>query len=63
MQIDTNLLVEILKDYLESTPSFKTEINKKITKLEANFNTIVSQTQESYILKNNDIHVKKKFQK
>ncbi|MFW9876450.1 MAG: roadblock/LC7 domain-containing protein [Candidatus Thorarchaeota archaeon] len=58
-QIDTNILVEILKDYLESSPSFKTEINKKISNLEAKLNTIVSQTQESYLLNNNIIHVKK----
>ena len=47
-QIDTNMLVEILKDYLESAPSFKTEINKKIAKLEAKLNTIASKTSESY---------------
>ncbi|MCK4286435.1 MAG: hypothetical protein KAX18_09550, partial [Candidatus Lokiarchaeota archaeon] len=28
--IDTNVLVEVLRDYLESEPSFKNEINKKI---------------------------------
>ncbi|MFX0167674.1 MAG: roadblock/LC7 domain-containing protein [Candidatus Hodarchaeota archaeon] len=58
-QIDTNMLVEILKDYLESAPNFKTEINKKIAKLEAKFNSITSQTQESYILNNDVIHIKK----
>lgn len=58
-QIDTNVVVEILKDYLESAPSFKTEINKKIAKLEATLNTIVSHTQESYVLNNDVIHVKK----
>ncbi|MFX0029654.1 MAG: roadblock/LC7 domain-containing protein [Candidatus Hermodarchaeota archaeon] len=58
-EIDTNVVVEILKDYLESAPSFKTEINKKIAKLEAKLNTIVSQTQESYVLNHDVIHVKK----
>jgi predicted regulator of Ras-like GTPase activity (Roadblock/LC7/MglB family) len=48
-QIDTNALVEILKDYLESAPTFKTEINKKIAKLEAKLNTIAAQTQEYLI--------------
>jgi len=58
-QIDTNMIVEILKDYLESAPSFKTEINKKIAKLEAKLNTLTSQTQESYILNNEIINIKK----
>ena len=53
-QIDTNMLVEILKDYLESAPTFKTEINKKIAKLEAKLNTITAQTQEYLI--NDDIY-------
>ncbi len=48
-QIDTNTLVDILKDYLESAPTFKTEINKKIAKLEAKLNTIATQTQEYLI--------------
>lgn len=47
-QIDTNMLVEILKDYLESAPTFKTEINKKIAGLEAKLNTIASKTSETY---------------
>jgi predicted regulator of Ras-like GTPase activity (Roadblock/LC7/MglB family) len=53
------MVVEILKDYLESAPSFKSEINKKIAKIEEKLNTIASQTQESYILNNDGIHVKK----
>jgi predicted regulator of Ras-like GTPase activity (Roadblock/LC7/MglB family)/predicted ArsR family transcriptional regulator len=52
-QIDTNTLVDILKDYLESAPTFKTEINKKIAKLEAKLNTIAAQTQEYLI--NDDV--------
>jgi len=47
-QIDTNLLIGILKDYLESAPSFKTEINKKISGLEAKLNAIASKTSENY---------------
>ena len=47
-QIDTNMLLEVLKDYLESEPSFKTEINKKIAELEAKLNTIASKTNETY---------------
>ena len=47
-QIDTNLLVEVLRDYLESEPNFKNEINKKIAKLEARLNTIASKTNETY---------------
>ena len=29
--INTNMLVEVLKDYLESEPSFKNEVNRKKT--------------------------------
>jgi predicted regulator of Ras-like GTPase activity (Roadblock/LC7/MglB family) len=47
-QIDTNMLVGILKDYLETAPSFKTEINKKIAGLEAKLNDIASKTSETY---------------
>ncbi|MFW9941414.1 MAG: roadblock/LC7 domain-containing protein [Candidatus Thorarchaeota archaeon] len=47
-QIDTNMLVGILKDYLESAPSFKTEINKKIAGLEAKLNAVASKTSETY---------------
>jgi hypothetical protein len=46
--IDRNMLVEVLKDYLESEPSFKNEINKKIAALEAKFNTLASKTNETY---------------
>jgi len=46
--IDTNVLVEVLRDYLESEPSFKNEINKKIAALEAKFNTLASKTNETY---------------
>ena len=46
--IDRNMLVEVLKDYLESEPSFKNEINKKIAELEAKINTIASKTHETY---------------
>ena len=46
--IDRNMLVEVLKDYLESEPSFKKEVNKKIAELEAKLNTIASQTNETY---------------
>jgi predicted regulator of Ras-like GTPase activity (Roadblock/LC7/MglB family) len=47
-QIDTNMLVEVLKDYLESEPSFKKEVKKKIAELESKLNTIASKTNESY---------------
>jgi predicted regulator of Ras-like GTPase activity (Roadblock/LC7/MglB family) len=47
-QIDTNMLVGILKDYLESAPSFKTEIDKKIARLEVKLNAVVSKTSETY---------------
>ncbi len=46
--IDRNMLVEVLKDYLESEPSFKNEINKKIAELEAKLNKIASKTHETY---------------
>ncbi|MFW9822823.1 MAG: roadblock/LC7 domain-containing protein [Candidatus Thorarchaeota archaeon] len=55
-QIDTNMLVEVLKDYLESAPSFKTEINKKIEKLEAKLNNIAAQTQE-YLIHDEAINI------
>ncbi len=47
-QIDTNVLVEVLRDYLESEPSFKKEVNEKIAKLEAKLNSIASKTNETY---------------
>ena len=47
-QIDTNMLVEVLKDYLESEPSFKKEVKKKIAELEAKLNSIASKTNENY---------------
>jgi predicted regulator of Ras-like GTPase activity (Roadblock/LC7/MglB family) len=47
-QIDTNMLVDVLKDYLESEPSFKKEVKKKIAELEAKLNTIASTTKENY---------------
>jgi len=46
--IDTNVLVEVLRDYLESEPSFKNEINKKIAAIEAKLNTLASKTNETY---------------
>ena len=46
--IDTNILVEVLRDYLESEPSFKKEVNKKIAELEAKLNFIASKTNETY---------------
>jgi len=46
--IDTNLLVEVLKEYLESEPSFKKEVKKKIAELEAKLNSIASKTNENY---------------
>ncbi|MFX0144872.1 MAG: roadblock/LC7 domain-containing protein [Candidatus Hodarchaeota archaeon] len=46
--IDTNMLVEVLKDYLESEPSFKREVKKKIAELEAKLNNIYSKTNETY---------------
>jgi len=46
--IDTNLLVEVLKEYLESEPSFKNEVNKKIAALEAKLNAIASKTNDTY---------------
>ena len=46
--IDTNILVEVLRDYLESEPSFKKEVNKKIAALEAKLNSITSKTNETY---------------
>ncbi|MHA1931815.1 MAG: roadblock/LC7 domain-containing protein [Promethearchaeota archaeon] len=46
--IDTNILVEVLRDYLESEPSFKKEVNKKIAELEAKLNAIASKTNENY---------------
>ena len=46
--IDTNILVEVLRDYLESEPSFKKEVNKKIAELEAKLNFITSKTNETY---------------
>ncbi|GAG56891.1 unnamed protein product [marine sediment metagenome] len=46
--INTNMLVEVLKEYLESEPSFKNEVNKKIAELEAKLNTIASKTNETY---------------
>lgn len=42
------MLVEVLKDYLESEPSFKKEVKKKIAELESKLNTIASKTNESY---------------
>ncbi|MFX0007222.1 MAG: roadblock/LC7 domain-containing protein [Promethearchaeota archaeon] len=42
------MLVEVLKDYLESEPSFKKEVKKKIAALEAKLNTLASKTNESY---------------
>lgn len=42
------MLVEVLKDYLESEPSFKKEVKKKIAELEAKLNTIASKTDEGY---------------
>ncbi|MFW9819425.1 MAG: hypothetical protein ACFFE5_07430, partial [Candidatus Thorarchaeota archaeon] len=47
-QIDTNMLVDVLKDYLESEPSFKKEVKKKIATLEAKLNTLASKTNETY---------------
>jgi len=47
-QIDTNILVEVLNDYLESEPSFKKEVKKKIAELESKLNTIASKTHENY---------------
>jgi predicted regulator of Ras-like GTPase activity (Roadblock/LC7/MglB family) len=47
-QIDTNMLVEVLKDYLESEPSFKKEVKNKIAELEAKLNTLASKTNENY---------------
>ncbi|MFX1303603.1 MAG: roadblock/LC7 domain-containing protein [Promethearchaeota archaeon] len=47
-QIDTNMLVEVLKDYLESEPSFKREVKRKIAELEAKLNSITSITDETY---------------
>ena len=46
--IDTNMLVEVLKDYLESEPSFKSEVRKKIAELEAKLNNITSKTNGEY---------------
>ncbi|MFX1430779.1 MAG: roadblock/LC7 domain-containing protein [Promethearchaeota archaeon] len=46
--IDSNMLVEVLKDYLESEPSFKKEVKKKIAELEVKLNTIYSKTNETY---------------
>ncbi len=46
--IDTNILVGVLRDYLESEPSFKKEVNKKIAELEAKLNAIASKTNENY---------------
>jgi len=46
-QIDTSMLVEILKDYL-TEPSFKNEVRKKIAELEAKLNNIASKTNETY---------------
>ncbi|MFX1574253.1 MAG: roadblock/LC7 domain-containing protein [Promethearchaeota archaeon] len=40
--------MEILKDYLEFKPSFKTEINQKIAELEARVNTVTSKTNKTY---------------
>lgn len=42
------MLVEVLKDYLESEPSFKKEVKKKIAELEAKLNTIASKTNQNY---------------
>jgi len=42
------MLVEVLKDYLESEPSFKKEVKKKIAELESKLNTIASKTNENY---------------
>ncbi|MFW9782478.1 MAG: roadblock/LC7 domain-containing protein [Candidatus Heimdallarchaeota archaeon] len=47
-RIDTSLLVELLKDYLESEPKFKHEVKNKIAELESKLNTIASKTKESY---------------
>jgi predicted regulator of Ras-like GTPase activity (Roadblock/LC7/MglB family) len=38
----------VLKDYLESEPSFKKEVKRKITELETKLNTIASKTNESF---------------
>ena len=46
-QIDTNMLVDVLRDYL-SEPSFKNEVRKKIAELEAKLNNIASHTNETY---------------
>jgi len=46
--IDTNMLVKVLKDYLESEPSFKKEVKRKIAELETKLNTIVSKTNKTY---------------
>jgi predicted regulator of Ras-like GTPase activity (Roadblock/LC7/MglB family) len=42
------MLVEVLKDYLESEPSFKKEVKKKIAELEVKLNTLASKTNETY---------------
>ena len=42
------MLVEVLKNYLESEPSFKKEVKKKIAELESKLNTIASKTNENY---------------
>ncbi|MBY8986063.1 MAG: roadblock/LC7 domain-containing protein [Candidatus Lokiarchaeota archaeon] len=47
-RIDRNMLVEVLRDYLESEPNFKKEVNKKIAELEAKLNTLASKTNETY---------------
>ncbi|MFX0105663.1 MAG: roadblock/LC7 domain-containing protein [Candidatus Hodarchaeota archaeon] len=47
-QIDTNMLVEVLKNYLESEPSFKREVKRKIAELETKLNSIAIKTNESY---------------
>lgn len=47
-QIDTNVLVDVLKDYLEAEPSFKKEVKRKIAELETKLNTIASKTHETY---------------
>ncbi|MFX1569087.1 MAG: roadblock/LC7 domain-containing protein [Promethearchaeota archaeon] len=46
-QIDTNMLVEVLRDYI-SEPSFKSEVRKKIIELEAKLNSIASRTEGEY---------------
>jgi predicted regulator of Ras-like GTPase activity (Roadblock/LC7/MglB family) len=42
------MLVEVLKDYLESEPSFKKEVKRKIAELEAKLNNLTSKTNETY---------------